>query len=300
MRNCNRAAGSRRVFAIVVAVVLVTIVLGCGVRKDEPQTISTPPQPIDTVDEIGSDGQPDVPLTVVAPHVLKKSLMKISKQFMAKHPDVRVEIATEVIDALPRMVAEGERSGDILAIMDGPELGPIQEAGAVELGDATHFADIAVIVAAPKGNPLEISELADLTKNEVATIALPDPNLDSAGKAFTDALKAEGLFEELECKLDFRSCPHTACAQVEESAAELGITYAPCVLFGHSDMTLCIAMALPVEAGPPVELIAARYSDGDHPAIEAFTEYLMSSPAQAVFAELGMEPMVSTESDGAE
>jgi molybdate transport system substrate-binding protein len=80
--------------------------------------------------------------------------------------------------------------------------------------------------------------------------------------------------------------------EVEDDNAELGITYAPCVLFGHSDMTLCIATHLPAASVGPVKFVAARYAGSDHPAAEAFAQYLLSSPAQSVFAKLGMEPVV--------
>ncbi len=273
-------------FALVMAVSA-----GCGVRKDSPQTQQDMEDGGGPLGEGATQFPSEEPLTVVVPHVLKKSFTQISKQFMNRYSDVDVEIVSEVIDALPGKVANGELKGDILAIMGGPELAPIGRSGLVDLDEKTHFVNIGVIVAAPRGNPLKVKSLEGLTKDQVKTIAVPDPQCDSTGKAFIDALKAEGLYDQVEPKLDIRTCPHTACVEVENDNADLGITYAPCVLFGHSDMTLCIASHLPVASAGPVEFIAAPFAQSTHPAAGAFTDHLLSQRAQSVFAKLGMEPV---------
>ena len=235
---------------------------------------------------------PNLPaLRVVAPHVLKKGLTEIHAAFLRAYPGARIDLQVGVVDAMAKKLGAGKGEGDVLLMMDGPEMGIIRKGNLVDESRKQHFTTLETIVAVAKGNPKGIRSLEDLARDDVGTIAYADPAIDSTGLAFVNALRKKGLLAKVKSKAKVTTCPHTACAIAEEKQADVGVTYTPCVLFGHSKMTLCLGAFLPKGEDTATKVVSVPFKDSNHPLLRKYTDFLLSDRAQAVFAKLAFEPV---------
>lgn len=267
---------------LVASVLMVVALVGCGVRKDAAGTSATPMKP-----SAASAGA----LTVVAPQLFGRALQEVQKEFQTSHPAVRLQLQTALVNEL----AAGEKkspTGDIVVIMGGPELETMRRLDPALGSEPTHVANVAVVVAVPRGNPLKLKALKDLARPEVKQIAVADPDQDSSGQAFREALRQANLWALLQPKLQVATSPHLACEAVEKGRAQAAVTYAPCVLFGHSRSTLGLGLFLPRETVPPVKVMAIGREPASNPA-QAYLDYLRQHRAQALWAKYGFEPVVS-------
>lgn len=276
---------SRVTLGFLASATLVTVALaGCGVRTASPVTPAAKMK--------ASAARAAAQMTVVAPQLFKRALDDIHKEFQAGHPAVSLRLHTSIVDELVGAKTDAPPRGDVVVVMGGPELAAMRDQDPALAGEQVHVASVAVIVAVPRGNPLKLKALADLAKPEVKHVAIADPNKDSSGHAFREALRQAGLWEKLQPKISVTASPHVACAAAEKGEAEAAVTYAPCVLFGHSQSTLGIGLFLPRETVPLVQVVAVARGPGNQPA-EAYLDYLRQDRAQALWAKHGFEPVVA-------
>ena len=216
-----------RVLASCLIPVVVLIVGGCGRAADT-----------------STDGAVSRNLVVVTPHVAKRALEPINKGFTAEHREVTIEFEAAMVDEMvDSMEAEGT-SGDVLVMMDGPEMEILERAGVVDSTRKRVWGSCPVVLVAPEGNPKKVHSIRDLTRADIEKVAIPNPDRDSTGFAFRQAAIGAGVWEPIQDKLIIEESPHEACAVCEKGLADTAVTYSPCVLFGHSESTLCLAAFL--------------------------------------------------------
>jgi molybdate transport system substrate-binding protein len=238
-------------------------------------------------------GEPAVPrtLVIVVPHVVERALDPINERFLADHPDVELECRAAMVDEIcSRLEAEGG-SGDVVVMMDGPEMRILERAGIVDASRKRTWGTCPVVMVAPEGNPKKIRSLHDVTRTDIANIAIPDPERDSTGAAFKAAAVAAGLWDDIQGKLTIAESPHAACTACEEGGADTAVTYSPCVLFGHSESTLCLAAFLPDDLYEPVKMAAAPFAGADNPLIDAYLDHLLALQSQIIVGRVGFAPV---------
>ena len=230
-------------------------------------------------------------LVVVTPHVAKRALEPINKGFAANHPEVKIEFKAAMVDEMvDAMEAEGG-SGDVLVMMDGPEMKILERAGVMDVSRKRVWGTCPVVLVAPEGNPKRIRSIWDLTRSDIEHVAIPDPDRDSTGAAFRQAAIGAGLWDTIQEKLIIEESPHEACAVCEKGAADAAITYSPCVLFGHSETTLCLAAFLPDGLYEPAVMAAAPFVGATHPLVSEYLEHLVARPSQVIVGRVGFEPV---------
>ncbi len=267
------------------AVLASAALVGCGVRTGSPVTPAAKAK-ASAARAAGAD------MAVVAPQLFERALTDIHTEFQQGHPAVRLSLQTSIVDELISARASTPLSGDVVVVMDGPELAAMRGRDPALAGEPAHVANVAVIVAVPRGNPLKLKALKDLARPDVKHIAVADPDRDSSGQAFREALRQAGLWEKLQPKLRLAASPHVSCQAVEKGQAEAAVTYAPCVLFGHSQSTLGIGLFLPRDTVPLVKVMAVARGSGSEPA-RAYLDYLRQERAQALWAKYGFEPVAA-------
>ncbi|MBN1458592.1 MAG: substrate-binding domain-containing protein, partial [Armatimonadetes bacterium] len=132
--------------------------------------------PVATAAEGGSE-----PLIVVAPHVTQRSLDPITKEFAADRPGAKIDFKAAMVDEMvDTMEAEGG-SGDVLVMMDGPEMRILESAGILDASRKRIWGTCPVVLVAPEGNPKKIQSIWDLTRSDIDKVAIPNPDRDSTG-----------------------------------------------------------------------------------------------------------------------
>ncbi|MBN1458604.1 MAG: molybdate ABC transporter substrate-binding protein, partial [Armatimonadetes bacterium] len=139
--------------------------------------------------------------------------------------------------------------------------------------------------------PKKIQSIWDLTRSDIDKVAIPNPDRDSTGEAFRQAATAAGIWDKIKHKLIIEESPHAACTVCENGKADAGVTYSPCVLFGHSESTLCLAAFLPDGLYEPAAMAAAPFATSHHPLTEEYLDYLVGPTAQVIVGRVGFEPV---------
>jgi len=230
------------------------------------------------------------PLRVVAPHFTKLSLDRIHGGFATEHPGVEIEFETARVNTLCAELASGSPSGDVLFMVDGPEMRMVEESGRIDSARRRAYGHLNVVVVAPKGNPKGIHTIQDLARCNVGKLALPNPETDATGEALVCALQAAGIWDAVRPKAQILESPHVSCDLVERGEADAGVTYSPCVLFGHSKEKLCIAAFLPKGTSKPLDVFAAPFADTNHPLVGSYMDYLLSHDSQRIVGSVGFVP----------
>lgn len=238
-----------------------------------------------------ADAVPDGSLVIVTPHVAKRALEPINKEFVATHPEARIEFKAAMVDEMVDALEAEGGSGDVLVMMDGPEMRILAEAGVVDISRKRVWGTCPVVLVAREGNPKKIRSIWDLTRSEIEEVAIPDPDRDSTGAAFQQAAMGAGVWEAIQEKLIVEESPHEACTVCENGGADAAVTYSPCVLFGHSESTLCLAGFLPDGLYEPAAMAAAPFAGATHLLIEDYLEYLVASSSQVIVGRVGFEPV---------
>ena len=199
---------SRWVTSLSCLAVLALVVVGCGSPSKE--TISVM-----------------VPCGQVGP------FNEVAKVWAEQNPEVELDWVPENMVPIIKKIVDGKETPDVVLTMGDLEMDILEEAGVLMEGTRARIAENSLAITTPAGNPANVKELADLAKPEVKTISIPNAEYNSVGKHAIEALKAAGVWAEVEKKTAF---PEYAADGKEIAAAgkvEAAISYYPCVTEVH-------------------------------------------------------------------
>jgi molybdate transport system substrate-binding protein len=160
-----------RALAAVAAAALLWAGGGCGKKKEAENTAG------------GLSGA----VTVFAAASLTESFTRIGKDFEAAHPGVKVTFNFAGSSALATQINQGAPA-DVFASAAPAHMKTVTDAGNGEGGPAT-FVKNQLVIAVPKGNPMKVAGLSDLTEPgvKVALCAEQVPCGAAAKKALAAA-----------------------------------------------------------------------------------------------------------------
>jgi molybdate transport system substrate-binding protein len=219
-----------------------------------------------------------------------RALEPVNKKFLEKHPNAEIQFKAAMIDELCDAMESDGIQGDVLVMMDGPEMKIAERVGIIDRSRKRVWATCPVVMVAAEGNPKKIWSVHDTTREDIGPVAIPDPERDSTGAAFVSALKGAGVWDQMAAKVVISRSPHDACGRCEKGEADTAVTYSPCVLFGHSESTLCLAAFLPDEHYEPAAMAAAPISGTTNPLAEDYIEHLLAPESQVICGRVGFEP----------
>jgi molybdate transport system substrate-binding protein len=217
-------------------------------------------------------------VVVFAAASLTESFTELGEQFEAEYPEVRVTFSFASSAALVQQVDEGAPA-DVFASADAANMAKLTDAGATG-GEPEVFAQNALRIIVPPGNPRGITGLSDLAEPEVIWLtAAPEVPigaytarmLQKAGVSATPASYEENV--------------KAIVTKVAAGEADAGIVYA-------TDVTAAGT------AGEGVEIPADQNLVADYPiaTIEAapnaegataFVDFVLSAAGQEVLASFG-------------
>lgn len=146
--------------------------------------------------------------------------------------------------------------------------------------DATVYAIGRIALWSPNGS---VTSLADLKKNSVTHLAIPNPQHAPYGVAAKQALESQGLWKIVEPKIVYGENVRQALQFAESGNVEAVIT----------SWTLLIGkgMLLPAEWHSPIRQAGAVVKSSTQPeAARRFLKFLISPPAQKILKDGGLWP----------
>jgi molybdenum ABC transporter molybdate-binding protein len=236
---------------------LALVVAGCGGKAP---TEKQPPAPgKETISVMGPCGQ-------VGP------LGEVVKAWEKQNPGVELNWVPENMVTIVKKILDGKETPDVVLTMGDLEMDKLQQAGALLEGTRAKIAENALAITTPGSNPAKVKGIADLAKPAVKMISIPNPEYNSVGKHAIEALKAAGIWAQVEKKAAF---PEYAADGKEVAAAgqvEAAIGYYPCVTEVHvpgqapaKPKNLNLVGMIPQNLYPPFSCEAAVLKNAKNP-----------------------------------
>ena len=251
-------------------------VLTVSCRADDPRSADP---------ENGSPGAstvalPPGDLTVLAAASLTDVFGAIADEFEAANPGVTVEASFAASSTLAAQIRESAPA-DVFAAADETTSAALAREGLLA-GDPVVFARNGLAIAVAPGNPLGITDLADLADPSVTYIAAAPavPISVYADRALADAGVA---VQPVSREADVRA----VLTKVAAGEADAGIVYATDVAAADGAVTGIDLPAVGLVASYP----AATLRDADRPDLAAaFVGFLLGPVAQRTLAAAGFGP----------
>ncbi len=203
--------------AAVVAVALTA--WGCG--KTTPGTSSQ------------SSGPVKETITVAVPCGQVGPFDEIAKLFEKQNPGVKVEWMPENMVTIQDKILDGKAQPDVVLSMGDVELDRLAAKDMLLPGTRIAYAENALAFTVPAKNPGQVATFADLAKDSVKGITVPDPVKNSVGTHGMEALKGARLYDKVSKKVIVPPFAADSYESAEKGQSDVAIGYYPCVSEVH-------------------------------------------------------------------
>ncbi|MCK5804959.1 MAG: molybdate ABC transporter substrate-binding protein [Lentisphaeria bacterium] len=239
-------------------------------------------------------------LTLYVPCGMNLPFRAAQKAFMAQNPGVRVELVLDNANVLVRRVLEKGEKPDIIVSPGLVEMEKLQKHGAVGQSDVQPFGRYELVLFTSRANPANITTFKDLTKDEVKTIAIADPDENSVGRYTRQTLKGLGLWDSVQGKLQLTDHPITAYKYVAREKAEASFAYRSCPLKTAPEKLeyskIRIVESVPRELyGPAYAVVAPLSSAPNRARADQFVQFLLSDAGQTLLSENDVPVLTTVE-----
>lgn len=226
----------------------------------------------------GATSDATADLTVFAAASLSGPFEAIGDAFGSRHPQITVRFNFAGSQTLARQINEGA-AADVVASAHVDQIAPLAATGQLA-GDIVRFASNRLVIAVEPSNPLGITRLEDLTRDDVIVV-LPAEDVP-AGTYARQLLEAANLtLTPASWERDVRG----ALAQVQRGEADAAIVYA-------SDIVASAGRAEGIEIISAVDVVA-HYPIGvlrnaqDPQVAQQFVAFVLSEQGQAILRTYG-------------
>lgn len=269
----------KRIIALVLALVMSLALVACGGTADENTTTTKAP---DTAGEAKVDLSGEE-LMIFSGAGLSGPVQEIVDTFK-EDTGCDVQVVYGGTGALISQIQTAEE-GDILFAGAKDELSTMKE------GEVTGSVDLVKhipVVAVQKGNPKNITSVADLD-NEGVKLLIPNAETTPIGKIAVKALKAAGIYDNIDIAAITTTAP-LAITALAEQEADAGIVWKENAAANDKVEILDLE-----EMKDHIKIVPAatlKYSANEK-AREAFMDYLESDEAMQIWAKYGYEQVTA-------
>jgi molybdate transport system substrate-binding protein len=163
----------------------------------------------------------DRPFTVAAAASMQGAFNEIGQAF-TKQTGKQVAFAFGATGALATQVEQGAPF-DLFVAADEANVKRLADQGLILADTVSRYATGQIVLAASKAAGVQVASLQDLLKPEVKKIAIANPAGAPYGRAAVEALKAVGIWEQVQPKIVLGENVRQAVQFVESGNAEAGI-----------------------------------------------------------------------------
>lgn len=218
-------------------------------------------------------------ITVFAAASLTDAFTDLGEVFMAEHPDHPVTFSFAASSELVAQVLDGAPA-DVVATADLVTMDRLSSAGATA-STPTVFARNRATIAVATGNPLGITDLADLADDDlVLVVCAPEA---PCGRYASELFANAGIAPTPD---SFERNPRAVLTKVALGEADAGIVYTTDIA-ATADGTVA-AVAIPNDSNIVADYPIATITDSTAAEIaEAFIDVVLSPAGQAILTDHG-------------
>ena len=196
--------------------------------------------------------------------------------------DVRFTFAGS--NTLARQIVDGARV-DVFLSADDTQMDVVERAGLIVPGTRVDVLANELVVIVGRGHETLVQGARDLTRPEVARIAMGDPEAVPAGVYGRRWLEAAGVWSQVQPKVVPLSSSPAVVAAVREGRAAAGIVYVTDAVARSS--SVAVAYRVDRHAAPAIRYPAAVVAGGRIAEARTFIQYLLSADATRLFEAAG-------------
>lgn len=266
----------KRLLATVAAVAALSLTAACGSSDDNSSGSGSRSGASASASSGGVSGT----VTVFAAASLTESFTRIGKDFEAANPGTHVTFNFAGSSALATQIDQGAPA-DVFASASPTTMKTVTDAGDAD-GTPTTFVKNQLVIAVPRGNPMGIERLSDLTAAgvKVALCAEQVPCGAAAKKALGAAkVNLTPVTQEQDVK--------AALSKVKLGEVDAALVYRTDARAASSDVD---AIEFPESAGAVNEYpIVVLKNAPNRPGADAFVRYVLSVQGNAVLTGAGFQ-----------
>ena len=228
----------------------------------------------------------DGALLVFAAASLAEALSEIEREYESA-TDAQVDVSFGASQMLAQQIASGAPA-DLFISAGALPVEFLRDQDALDDG-VTDLLTNRLVVATRPGLAVEILSLSQLVTSDIERIALADPDLAPAGSYAREALRALGLWQDVEKKLVLGADVRTTLAYVETGNVDAALVYSTDALAAPN---VRIADIVPADSYRPIVYPVALVGEGRNRKKAAeFAAFLSGERASRIFRAHGFQPM---------
>jgi len=168
-------------------------------------------------------------LAIFVPCSIFASFCEILDAYRQEHPNIKVNFDTGNSVVLMRKVLNKGARPDVYMGTGPLEIKPLVDKGLVISETVTPVTFDSLILVAPASNPKSIKSIDDLAREDVKTIAIPDPKVNSSGKFAVEYFTQRNLWDKIKDKVTFTEFGRNTRNYIIKNKVDAGIIYRSCL-----------------------------------------------------------------------
>lgn len=222
------------------------------------------------------------PFTIAAAASMQRPLQAIAAAF-TKQTGQAVTLSFGATGTLAAQIEQGAPFDLFLAANEST---PRQLGQKGLLDNLQRYATGQIVLAISKRSSIPVHTLQDLTRPEITRISIADPAQAPYGQAAVEALKAAGIWEQVQPKLVMAENIRQSAQFVESGDAQAG-------LLARSDARGTDLSIIPIQPSlyNPIHQALGVVKGGPNQAVaKQFAQFMASTEARAILEQYGFAP----------
>lgn len=263
----------KKFFALtaLVALLIVSIVTGCGGTKPQSQSSSQ------------SNAAP-VKLTISAAASLQDVAQQLKTMYEKQHPGVTITYNFGASGPLQKQIEQGAPADMFISAGD-KQMDALDKEGLLQPGSRKNLLGNDLVLVVPQNST--ITSFADLSKPGIGKISIGTPASVPAGEYAQETLTSMNLWKQLEPNIVYGKDVRQVLTYVENGNVAAGMVYRSDALVGKG---IKVVAAAPDSSHKPITYpMAIIKSSKQQKAAADFATFLSGSDAGKVFVKYGFK-----------
>jgi len=220
-------------------------------------------------------------INVAAASNLSNAFDELGRQFTAR-TGIRVVYSFGATADLAKQIEQGAPF-DIFAAADTEHVDGLNRQGLIVQGTAMLYARGRLVLWTPQGSPLSLNRIEEIRRAEVEHIAIAKPDVAPYGRAAVEALRALGLWKDVEAKVIYGQ--NVTQAKQYAATGNADAAFIPRSLVGEGEGHI---IEVDERLHQPInQSLAVIKSSGKQEAARQFEQYILSPEGQSLLERYG-------------
>ncbi len=224
-------------------------------------------------------------LTVSAAASLTDAFNEVKAAFLKEHPELKINMNFAASGALLAQMEQGAPV-DVFASADQKTMDMATEKKLIDTATRVNFAQNALVLSVPAGNPAKVQNLDSLKAAAVKRIAIGNPDSVPVGRYTKAALTKAGAWDALAPKLVMAESVRQVLDYLSRGEADAGFVYATDAAIAGNKVKIVSEVPLETSVSYPIAVLSASADKKD---AAAFVAFVTGPKGQEILTKFGFK-----------